>query len=110
MRIKLTLIVLTICTLASCSKKVASEGTVYSRHGQPMPNVLIQLNKYASKDAPINTVEVTTNSSGHFNINTTVSRNNTLGFSINGGDSGHYFKKNLTRDQITHYDMTLSYP
>ena len=93
--------------LPSCFKKVTSEGTVYSKHGNPMPNILIQFQFYGSKDLPSSSIEVTTNTSGHFSINTSVRRNDTFGFAINEGDSGYYSSKKLTREKIVHYDITL---
>lgn len=89
-----------------CNKKVDCEGTVYSKHGFPVPNVRVSLLVYTSgKDAALpNPFHVTTDNNGHFIFSENVNKNRYFGLNCDN-DSGTFYKTGLSRDDLKHYDI-----
>ena len=96
-----------MCTFfVSCMKKVNCEGTVYSKHGFPVPNVRVSLMVYTtgSDEALPKPFHATTDNNGHFMFSERVNKNRSFGLNCDN-DSGYFYKTGLSRDDLKHYDI-----
>jgi hypothetical protein len=89
-----------------CSKVVECEGTVFSKHGYPVPNVRVSLLVYTSgKDAALpDPFHATTDNNGHFMFLEKVNNNRSFGLNCDN-DSGTFYKTGLSREDLKHYDI-----
>ncbi len=102
-------IILSVLIISSCVKKVNSEGIVYSKSGQAVPNVTVTLFVYTSgKDAPLpNPYHSTTDEKGHFMFSEMIAKNRSFGLDVSNGKEW-FHKEHLSRENLKHYDIYLN--
>lgn len=105
---RIIIILLVITSLTACVKKVNSEGIVYSKSGDCLPNVTVTLFVYTTgMDEPLpNPYHATTDKNGHFMFSEIVAKNRSFGLDVANGKEW-FHKELLSRDQLKHYDIHL---
>ncbi len=98
----------TVILFIACTKKVNSEGIVYSKSGLRLPNVTVALFLYTSgKDEPLpNTYHTTTDENGYFMFSETVTKNCSFGLDVTYRNEW-FHKELLSREDLKHYDIHL---
>ena len=96
-----------LLVVASCTRHVKSEGTVYSKYHYPMRHVTVFIPRFTSgSDEPFTEEKATTDDAGHFTFNFWAGKGLYFGVSVDF-DSGYYYKKFLSASDLKHYDVTL---
>lgn len=109
---KIVIYVFLLLFLVSCGRRVRSEGTVYSPHGYPVPNIKVTMCEFGpvNNSTPYESYTATTDNNGHFYFSFSTAKNRAFGFDILC-DSGYNYKgmgkPRLSREQIKQIDLQL---
>jgi hypothetical protein len=86
------LILFCFLSVIACRKKADCSGTVFSKHGVPMPKLPMMIEySEGGKNQVVDYYQISTDESGHFSFNKKIPKKRTLeGIVVTVGDSGSF--------------------